>query len=204
MEKVKNAVLALDVNNDAHWTQTGLPNINYLKIVSATPDLTREMVEAAVPGYNRQTAQNPVPEQVPQQTDGTGAQVVADNIVQQLDTGTGAEPLVVTQQVTEQLSTVANSDEKSGENDEFASLEEERESLLKTKEQLELQIAELMHAKSNVVSRLDEIVLTTSQSTVSMTEMIQRMHKRDVENAGLQTRTIVEQKYPIDRPKAKK
>lgn len=57
-DKIKAALLALDVTNDNHWTNDGAPRIDSLKIAVGNPSLTREDVNAAVPGFSRATAGN--------------------------------------------------------------------------------------------------------------------------------------------------
>lgn len=57
-DKIKAALLSLDVTNDNHWTNDGAPRIDSLKITLGNPALTREDVNSAVPGFSRATAAN--------------------------------------------------------------------------------------------------------------------------------------------------
>lgn len=57
-DKIKAALLALDVTNDNHWTNDGAPRIDSLKIAVGNPSLTREDLNVALPGFSRATAAN--------------------------------------------------------------------------------------------------------------------------------------------------
>lgn len=55
-DKIVAALKSLDVNNDQHWTTDGAPRIDTLKILVGNPGLSREDVNAALPGFSRATA----------------------------------------------------------------------------------------------------------------------------------------------------
>jgi hypothetical protein len=55
-EKIKEALLKLDVSNDNHWTADGLPRIDTVKLLSADPSVTREVINEVLPGFTRETA----------------------------------------------------------------------------------------------------------------------------------------------------
>lgn len=57
-DKIVAALKSLDVNNDQHWTTDGAPRIDTLKILVGNPGLSREDVNAALPGFSRATAAN--------------------------------------------------------------------------------------------------------------------------------------------------
>lgn len=51
--KLAEAMLALDKDNDAHWTGLGLPRINHLEKVLGVKELTKADLEKAIPGFKR-------------------------------------------------------------------------------------------------------------------------------------------------------
>lgn len=57
-DKIVAALKGLDVNNDQHWTTDGAPRIDTIKVLTGNPALTREDVNAALPGFSRATAPN--------------------------------------------------------------------------------------------------------------------------------------------------
>jgi len=57
MEKIVEALKALDVENDAHWTSDGQPKVEYMRMISGVPSLTRADIEAVAPEFKRS---NPV------------------------------------------------------------------------------------------------------------------------------------------------
>jgi hypothetical protein len=54
--RVREAVAALDPENDEHWTAGGVPRIDAVEKALGRAGLTRAEVERAVPGYTRDTA----------------------------------------------------------------------------------------------------------------------------------------------------
>lgn len=55
-EKLKQAVLSLNVNNDEHWTRSGKPVMEAIQAVYGSADVTRKDVEEVLPGYTREKA----------------------------------------------------------------------------------------------------------------------------------------------------
>lgn len=55
-EKIREALLKLDVSNDNHWTADGQPRVDTVKLLAADPSVTREMIEEAIPGFTRENA----------------------------------------------------------------------------------------------------------------------------------------------------
>lgn len=89
-EAIRNALGQLDPKNDAHWTAAGEPRIDTLKSLTGDATITRPMVEAARPGFNREAAGGenrpgtpdvPATDQAPadqEQGDTLGAKLLAD------------------------------------------------------------------------------------------------------------------------------
>lgn len=55
-EKLKNVILALDPDNDGHWTQAGKPAMTAVEEAYGSTDITRRDVTNAVPNWDRETA----------------------------------------------------------------------------------------------------------------------------------------------------
>jgi hypothetical protein len=55
-EKLRRAVLALNPEEDSHWTSEGKPAISALEAVYGSSGFTRADVNAAAPGYTRKVA----------------------------------------------------------------------------------------------------------------------------------------------------
>ena len=51
--KILAALAQLDTSNANHWTEDGLPRMDTVKLLAASPDLTREHVTGAAPGFSR-------------------------------------------------------------------------------------------------------------------------------------------------------
>ena len=47
------ALSKLDVSNDNHWTEQGLPRIETVKFLTGDTSITRDAINAAFPGFNR-------------------------------------------------------------------------------------------------------------------------------------------------------
>jgi len=47
------ALSKLDVTNDNHWTEHGLPRIETVKFLTGDTSITRDAINAAIPGFNR-------------------------------------------------------------------------------------------------------------------------------------------------------
>lgn len=54
--KLRNALLALDVNDDAHWTEKGFPKMAIVEKIYGSKDVNKEHVEFVLPGWNRDLA----------------------------------------------------------------------------------------------------------------------------------------------------
>ncbi|SRR6266550_1502679 len=52
--QIGNAVLALDPENDSHWTEDGLPSVEALAAALVNPSISRQTIEAIAPGYTRE------------------------------------------------------------------------------------------------------------------------------------------------------
>lgn len=53
MSKILEALAKLDVGNDNHWTEEGLPRMDTMKLMVGDQALTREAVTAAAPSFSR-------------------------------------------------------------------------------------------------------------------------------------------------------
>lgn len=56
-EKIIEGLKTLDAKVDAQWTQDGLVNLNGFKFVLGGEAVTREQLEEAAPGFNRENAE---------------------------------------------------------------------------------------------------------------------------------------------------
>lgn len=54
--KLVAALKSLDPNNNGHWTQAGKPSLTALESAYGSADFTRSSIEAAMPGFSRETA----------------------------------------------------------------------------------------------------------------------------------------------------
>lgn len=52
---IKQALLALDKENDVNWTTDGLPRLDVVKQTTGDTTLTRDKLTIAFPGFNRET-----------------------------------------------------------------------------------------------------------------------------------------------------
>lgn len=55
-DAISNALKQLDPNNDEHWTATGQPRIDTVKAMLGDTSITREALDTAMPGFNREIA----------------------------------------------------------------------------------------------------------------------------------------------------
>lgn len=55
-EKIIESLKALNTKTDAQWTQDGQVNLNAFKFVNGGEAVTREQLEEAAPGFNRESA----------------------------------------------------------------------------------------------------------------------------------------------------
>lgn len=55
-DQIKAALAKLDPQNDNHWTTEGLPRIDTVKFLGGLSNVTREDINAAVPGFIRESA----------------------------------------------------------------------------------------------------------------------------------------------------
>lgn len=53
LDRIKEAVTALDHTNDDHWTGTGLPRVDVISTAVGDPTVSRRDVEQAAPGFTR-------------------------------------------------------------------------------------------------------------------------------------------------------
>lgn len=53
---ILDALLALDVGNDEHWTADGLPRMDAVEALTGEKGITRQQVTAAKPGFSRAIA----------------------------------------------------------------------------------------------------------------------------------------------------
>lgn len=95
-DKIVAALKTLDVENDQHWTSDGAPRIDTLKILVGNPGLSREDVNAALPGFSRSTAktfaETGTSGAAPAQTPAPGAPAVATQPGAATATATPQEP----------------------------------------------------------------------------------------------------------------
>lgn len=57
-EQILAALQKLDVNNDAHWTQDGMPRLETVRLFAGNQALTRDDITKAVPDFTRLSAYN--------------------------------------------------------------------------------------------------------------------------------------------------
>lgn len=86
------AIKQLDITNDNHWTADGLPRIETIKFLTGNTTITRDVIEAALPGFKRQNAlvEVPVAETVSVVTEPV-VEVIAEPIVEPV---AAVEPVV--------------------------------------------------------------------------------------------------------------
>ena len=65
MSEIRDAVMALDVNNDAEWTRSGLPAVEAVNAKLGADNITRDMITEAVGSFTRQDAMAHVPADEP-------------------------------------------------------------------------------------------------------------------------------------------
>jgi len=58
MRAVAQAVQKLDPKVTEQWTEDGLPSVDYVAEAVKNPAVTREMIEAVAPQFNRQVAED--------------------------------------------------------------------------------------------------------------------------------------------------
>jgi hypothetical protein len=56
-EKLLDALVALDPNNDTHWTAQGLPAVHVVRDILKDDSITRVNIETVAPGFTRDLAQ---------------------------------------------------------------------------------------------------------------------------------------------------
>lgn len=52
-EKITNALSKLDSGNDNHWTSEGFPRLDTVRLLAGDGAITRDLINATVPGFNR-------------------------------------------------------------------------------------------------------------------------------------------------------
>lgn len=57
-EQILAALQKLEVNNDSHWTQDGLPRLETVRLFASNQALTRDNITAAAPDFTRLAAYN--------------------------------------------------------------------------------------------------------------------------------------------------
>ena len=57
LDRLANNIRKLDPYEDTHWTSKGLPSLQALEQIHNTRGITRETVYLAIPGYNREVAE---------------------------------------------------------------------------------------------------------------------------------------------------
>lgn len=200
-DKIKNALKGLDVANEGQWTKEGLPNINFLKIVTGIPTLTREQVQEVAPDFTRDNPtlaeqQQATEEQAPATNETHVEQpvppVAPENSTQDAESdganGTFEGTLNVSQNPLEI---------------EYESDEQEQKALEQYKDELDIEINRLNDIKHNVVKRLDEFVDAARPHDAKTMQMaIQLMHKQEKNSKQVVEKTTMQQKYPLDRVKA--
>jgi hypothetical protein len=108
-EKILEALRKIDAANDNHWTADGQPRLDTVKMLAGNPAITRELVDAAAPGFTRVTAATYTPPaaQAQQASDpvpvgaGSGA-TVAPAAPEAMEQGEGDSGATFSPQVAEQ------------------------------------------------------------------------------------------------------
>lgn len=54
--EIKDALLKLNVDNDNHWTDDGLPRMETIKFLMGGASITRDEINKAFPNFSRETA----------------------------------------------------------------------------------------------------------------------------------------------------
>lgn len=57
-DKILTALRQLEVDNANHWTAAGEPRIETVRIVASDPSISRDDINTAAPGFNRETAKD--------------------------------------------------------------------------------------------------------------------------------------------------
>lgn len=199
-DKIKEALKGLDVANEGHWTKDGLPNINFLKIVTGITTLSREQVQEVAPNFTRDNptlaeAQQPIEEQAPAIMENPAESpvppVVQENPTENAETGASFSG---TLHVSENPLEI-----------EYESDEQEQKALQHFKDELDQELNRLQEIKSIVVKRLDEFVIASQPlNATTMQKAIQMMHAQEKGSKQVIEKTTVQQKYPLDRVKTSK
>ena len=53
LDRIREAVMALETGNDDHWSAEGLPRVDVIATLAGDPSIRRKDVEQAVPGLTR-------------------------------------------------------------------------------------------------------------------------------------------------------
>lgn len=202
-DKIKEALKGLDVANEGHWTKEGLPNINFLKIVTGITTLSREQVQEVAPNFTRD---NPTLAEQQQATE-EQAPATDETPVEQ------PVPPVAPENSTENV-------ESNGANGTFEgtfnilqnpleikyeSDEQEQKALQHFKNEIDAELNRLNEIKSIVVKRLDAFVVASQPyNAKTMQKAIQLMHAQEQGSKQIVEKTTAQQKYPLDRVKASK
>ena len=54
--KIRKALEVLDVKNDEHWTDAGLPSVEVVAKAIGDPQINRKMIDVVAPGWTREKA----------------------------------------------------------------------------------------------------------------------------------------------------
>lgn len=58
MRAIQAAILKLDPKADEQWTQDGLPSVDYISEAVKNQAVTRDMIDAVAPAFNRRAAED--------------------------------------------------------------------------------------------------------------------------------------------------
>ena len=162
-----DALLALDVSNDNHWTAEGLPRVETIQALTGE-STDRKKISAFAPAFNRS---NPSLEPV-------------DEIVKTAD----ELPGVTTAQNSQGIEAEIDTDEASDE-EQLHAYNVGLESLYKQRDELISAIQRIEQARDIIVMRLDDKIADNTPSTIQGYLASQRKH---LESRGLVQKQIVE------------
>ena len=107
-QKILDALLKLDINNDDHWTADGLPRMDAIELIVGSKDITRQQVTAAKPGFSRAVA---AASQVTQAQGAQGSTEPASQTAPAAAQAPSTNALVITTSEKEDKIEVDNTDE---------------------------------------------------------------------------------------------
>jgi len=166
-EQIVEALKKLDVSNDNHWTEDGLPRVETVRMLVGDQSLDRKTITAAAPQFTRAAviAAAQAPTQQAQNTDPTATPVPTS------ETQQGAPQAQSQDQVTTQTASEETSEDEDVDQPVQAaepSLEDRQTELLHLQEeiaQLDGQLVKLSKQKADLNVKADALILEIDKLT---------------------------------------